>query len=62
LRPNWLFVATLASRADRASVEPDWLGVPMYFSDYNADDSRRFILDAGLQVDDSPKRARESTT
>jgi len=51
LRPDGLLVATMATRADAGTVEPDWLGVPMYFSGYAAEDSRRFVIDAELEIE-----------
>jgi len=29
----------------------DWLGVPMYFSGYAPEDSRRFLNNAGLEIE-----------
>jgi SAM-dependent methyltransferase len=51
LRPDGLLVATMATRPDAGTVEPDWLGVPMYFSGYAAEDSRRFLIEAGLEIE-----------
>ena len=50
LRPGGVLVATLAAGADRGTVEPDWLGVPMYFSGEAPADVRR-ALAAGLRVE-----------
>ena len=33
------------------TTEGDRLGVPMYFSGYAAEDSRRFLVDAGLEIE-----------
>jgi SAM-dependent methyltransferase len=51
LRTGGLLVATMATRADAGTVEPDWLGIPMYFSGYAPADSRRFVIDAGLEIE-----------
>ena len=37
--------------ADAGTVEPEWLGVPMYFSGYAAEDSREFLVVAGLEIE-----------
>ena len=50
LRPGGLLVATMSAGSDPGTVEPDWLGVPMYFSGYPAEDNRRFVEQAGLRV------------
>lgn len=51
LRPNGVLVATLAAGADRGTIEPDWLGVPMYFSGAAPEDTRRYLAAAGLQIE-----------
>lgn len=51
LRPDGLLVATLAGKADPGTIEPNWLGVPMYFSGYAPEDARRFLTEAGLQTE-----------
>lgn len=50
LRPNGWFLATMGSRGAGESVEPSWLGVPMFFSSVAADESRREVLAAGLEI------------
>ena len=50
LKPGGLLVTALAANYDPGTVEPDWLGAPMYFSGYTPDDTRRFVEDAGLSV------------
>ena len=37
---------------DRGTVEPDWLGVPMYFSSESPEDTQRSLVAAGLRVED----------
>jgi SAM-dependent methyltransferase len=51
LRPGGLFVATLGARSDPGTVEPDWLGAPMYFSGYGVDENRRFVERASLDIE-----------
>jgi SAM-dependent methyltransferase len=51
LRPGGVLVATLAAGADRGTVEPDWLGVPMYFSGEAPADVQRALAAAGLRVE-----------
>jgi SAM-dependent methyltransferase len=50
LRPGGLLVATVAG-ADPGTIEPDWLGVPMYFSGYAPEDARGFLAAAGLRIE-----------
>jgi SAM-dependent methyltransferase len=57
LRPGGLLVASLGTRAGEASYEPDWLGVPMFFSAYDTATNLRLIAEAGLEIE----RAREET-
>lgn len=50
LRPSGVLVATFGGGADLGTIEPNWLGTPMYFSGYTADDTRRFVEQAGLAI------------
>ena len=50
LRPGGLFVASLGAGDDPGGVEADWLGVPMYFSGFDAAASRRLVEAAGFEV------------
>ncbi|MDQ7795025.1 MAG: class I SAM-dependent methyltransferase [bacterium] len=50
LRPGGLFVASLGSRDEPGSIEQDWLGVPMYFSHWDAQTNRRLISGAGFEL------------
>jgi ubiquinone/menaquinone biosynthesis C-methylase UbiE len=50
LRPEGWFLATMGSRGRGESVEPSWLGVPMFFSSVTRDESQRLVRDAGLEI------------
>jgi ubiquinone/menaquinone biosynthesis C-methylase UbiE len=50
LRPSGLLVAAMGSGSTEAAVEPDWLGVPMYFSHFDAVTNQRLVEDAGLRI------------
>jgi SAM-dependent methyltransferase len=58
LRPGGLLVATMGAGSTEAAVEPDWLGVPLYFSHFDGTTNRRLVEDAGLRI----ISAREETT
>jgi SAM-dependent methyltransferase len=51
LRPGGVLLASLGVEDDPGGVEPDWLGVPMYFSHFSARVSRRLVEAAGLVVE-----------
>jgi SAM-dependent methyltransferase len=50
LRPGGLLVATMGAGSTEAAVEPDWLGVPMYFSHFDGATNQRLVEEAGLQI------------
>jgi SAM-dependent methyltransferase len=50
LLPGGLFVATLGTGDDPGTVEPDWLGAPMYFSSHDAATGKRLVTAAGLNL------------
>jgi len=50
LKSGGLLVTALARRYDPGTLEADWLGAPMYFSGYTSDESRRFVIAAGLSI------------
>ena len=50
LRPGGLFVASLGAADEPGDTEEDWLGVPMFFSHYDADTSRRLVKEAGFEL------------
>jgi len=57
LRPGGILAASLGVRDSPGAVEEDWLGVPMYFSGYDARTSTHIVEQAGLEI----VSAREET-
>jgi SAM-dependent methyltransferase len=54
LRPGGLLLATMGAGDAPGSVEPDWLGAPMFWSHFDADTNRALVRQAGLDLlDDS---------
>jgi hypothetical protein len=51
LRPGGVLLAAFGVEDDPGGVEPDWLGVPMYFSHWSARVNRRLVAEAGLAVE-----------
>ena len=49
LRPGGLFLASLGASDCPDSVE-EWLGVPMFFSSFDAGQNRRLLRDAGFRL------------
>jgi SAM-dependent methyltransferase len=49
LRPGGLFVASMGAR-DSPSETEEWIGVPMFWSTFDADTNLAMIGDAGLEV------------
>jgi len=58
LRPGGILVATMLARGMEADYSRDWLGAPMYWSGFDAEDSRRMVIAAGFDI----LSAREETT
>ncbi len=50
LREGGLLLCSLGVGDAPDSVEDDWLGVPMFFSHYDADTNRRLVTEAGLEL------------
>jgi SAM-dependent methyltransferase len=50
LRPGGLFFATMGASDSPDGVEPDWLGAPMFFSHYGAEQNRDLVRRAGLEI------------
>jgi SAM-dependent methyltransferase len=53
LRPGGIFLASMGADDEPGDVEPDWLGVDMYFSHFGARANRRLVESAGLVVERS---------
>lgn len=51
LRPGGYFAASLGVDAANGGLEPDWLGVPMYWSHFDGETSCRLIEQAGLRLE-----------
>jgi SAM-dependent methyltransferase len=50
VRPGGWFLATLGLGELAAGLDPNWLGVPMYWSSFNKGTSLRLLRDAGFAV------------
>jgi SAM-dependent methyltransferase len=53
LRPGGLFLASMGADDEPGDVEPDWLGVDMFFSHLGAKANRRLVEGAGLVIERS---------
>jgi SAM-dependent methyltransferase len=51
LRPGGVFIASLGADDDPGTVEQDWLGVDMYFSQFGPKANRRLVEAAGLVIE-----------
>ena len=51
LRPGGIFLASFGVEDDPGTIEPDWLGVPMYFSHFSARVNRRLVDAAGFTIE-----------
>jgi SAM-dependent methyltransferase len=51
LRPGGVFIASLGVEDDPGTVEPGWLGVDMYFSQWSARVGRRLVAEAGFGIE-----------
>jgi SAM-dependent methyltransferase len=51
LRDGGYLLATFGTGDDPGSVDPDWLGAPMFFSSFDADTNRGLVRDAGFRVE-----------
>jgi SAM-dependent methyltransferase len=50
LRPGGIFVATMGAHDNPGDIEEDWLGAPMYWSQWDAANNRRLVEAAGLRI------------
>ncbi len=50
LRPRGFLLATFGASESAEGVQIDWLGVPMFFSSFDADENRALLRDAGFEL------------
>jgi cyclopropane fatty-acyl-phospholipid synthase-like methyltransferase len=50
LRPGGYLLANMASADDPGTIEGDWMGVPMFFSGFDASTNKSLIEDAGFDT------------
>jgi SAM-dependent methyltransferase len=50
LRPGGVFCATLGGGDTFDEIEPEWLGVPMFFAGFAPETNRRLLTEAGLTL------------
>jgi SAM-dependent methyltransferase len=50
LRPGGVLIATMAAGMGGEGVEDDWLGVPMYWSNWDATTNKRLVAEAGFDL------------
>src|SRR5260370_42247837 len=50
LRPGGWFLVNLGVSNDPGSIEPDWLGTPMYWSSYDAQTNLDLVSQAGFTL------------
>lgn len=51
LRPGGLFIASFGGVDQPDEVEPDWIGVPMFFCGEAPDTNRELVVEAGLTIE-----------
>jgi SAM-dependent methyltransferase len=61
LKPGGLFVATMGSGNLPDSIEPDWLGAPMFFSHYDGETNARLVKEAGFNIIIAADEAEEES-
>src|SRR5262245_64127801 len=50
-RPGGWLMVTLPAADDEDAVDPDWLGVPMFFSGCAPETNERLLREAGFQLE-----------
>ena len=50
LRPGGLLVITMGAHSTEAYFNEDWLGMPMYWSNFDSETNRRLVKEAGLNI------------
>jgi len=53
LRPGGVFLATMGAQDGPDEVDPDWLGVPMFFSHHGARSNRALVRRAGFEIEEA---------
>lgn len=53
LRPNGVLLATFGTGPTQESVVDDWLGAPMFFSEFDEEASERLLREAGFTIVES---------
>jgi SAM-dependent methyltransferase len=53
LVPGGLFLATMGTADARDEIDDDWLGAPMFFSSFSADENRELLRRAGFDMIDA---------
>ena len=51
LRPGGVFLASMGARESPDEIEPDWLGVPMFFGHPGAKRNRALVRRAGFEIE-----------
>ena len=50
LRPGGLLVVTMGAHSTEAYFNDNWLGMPMYWSNFDSETNRRLVKEAGLDI------------
>jgi SAM-dependent methyltransferase len=53
LRPGGVLIASMGAQDSPDSVDPDWLGAPMFFSHHGAKRNRAFVRRAGFELEEA---------
>jgi ubiquinone/menaquinone biosynthesis C-methylase UbiE len=53
LRPGGVLIASMGAQDSPDSVEPDWLGVPMFFSHHGVKKNRAIVRRAGFDLEEA---------
>ncbi len=53
LRPGGRLFATMGAGDNPDGVDEDWLGIPMFFSHFDAETNRRLVREAALEVEEA---------
>ncbi len=53
LRPGGILIASMGAQDSPDAVEPDWLGVPMFFSHHGAKKNRALVRRVGFELEEA---------